>query len=120
MRGAEIDGVVRGALDSCGYGHVFTHPAATAPGSAPWITTQASISSNVGRCSAGWTGSEAGAGLVPGEFGGIRKAGMVAITDRGAEVLTRFHWSIEELALQKCQWRWTFRHDRNGDNDYAV
>ena len=32
-------------------------------------------------------------------FGGIRKADVVAITDGGAEVLTRFHWSLDELVL---------------------
>lgn len=40
-------------------------------------------------------------GLYMENYGGIRKAGMVAITDSGAEVLTRFHWSIVELALHK-------------------
>ena len=32
-------------------------------------------------------------------YGGVRKADMVAITKDGPEVLTPFHWSLQELTL---------------------
>jgi Xaa-Pro aminopeptidase len=41
--------------------------------------------------------------LEPGVYleqcGGIRKSDMVAITEDGADVLTRFHWGLDELVL---------------------
>ncbi len=41
--------------------------------------------------------------LEPGIYvegrGGVRKADMVAVTDAGHELLTNFHWSVDELAV---------------------
>lgn len=33
------------------------------------------------------------------EHGGVRKSGMVAVTEDGAEVLTPFHWNLTEVTL---------------------
>ena len=100
VRAAEIDGVARRMLDSCGYGPVFKHSAgygagfgATDYGARPRLHPLSDDVLQTGMI----------VKLEPGvyleNFGGIRKADMVAITDSGAEVLTRFHWGVEELAL---------------------
>jgi Xaa-Pro aminopeptidase len=31
--------------------------------------------------------------------GGVRKADMVAVTDSGHDLLTNFHWSVDEVAV---------------------
>jgi Xaa-Pro aminopeptidase len=104
IRAAEIDGIARRVLDSCGYGAAFKHPAghgagfgAADYGARPRLHP---LSDDV---------LEAGMvlklepGLYVENYGGIRIADMVAITDTGAEVLTRFHWNPEDLELHKLQ-----------------
>jgi len=104
VRAAEIDGVARRMLDSCGYGPVFKHPAghgagfgATDYGARPRLHP---LSDDV--LQAGMV-VKLEPGIYIENYGGIRKADMVAITESGAEVLTRFHWGVEELALHKLQ-----------------
>jgi Xaa-Pro aminopeptidase len=104
VRGAEIDGVARGVLDSCGYGPIFKHPAGHGVG---FGATDYCARPRLHPLSDDVLQAGMVVKLEPGvyveNYGGIRKADMVAITDSGAEILTRFHWSMEELALPKLQ-----------------
>ena len=104
MRGAEIDAVARRVLNGCGYGSAFKHPAghgvgfgATDYGARPRLHP---LSDDV--LQAGMV-VKLEPGVYVENYGGIREADMVAITDTGAEILTRFHWNLEDLALQKLQ-----------------
>jgi Xaa-Pro aminopeptidase len=102
IRAAEIDGIARRVLETCGYGAAFRHPAGHGAGfgvadygARPRLHP---LSDDV---------LEAGMvlnlepGLYVENYGGIRIADMVAITETGAEVLTRFHSNVEDLELQQ-------------------
>jgi Xaa-Pro aminopeptidase len=104
VKAAEIDGIARGILDSSGYGPAFKHPAghgagfgATDYGARPRLHPMSDDVLQAGMV------LKLEPGLYVENYGGIRKADMVAITDTGAEVLTRFHWGVEELALHKVR-----------------
>ncbi|MGI9071095.1 MAG: M24 family metallopeptidase [Bryobacteraceae bacterium] len=100
VRAAQVDRAARDVLESHGLGPAFKHSAGHGAGfgaadtaARPRLHPKSEDVLQPGMVLK----------LEPGVYleqcGGIRKADMVAITEDGAEVLTRFHWSLDELVL---------------------
>jgi Xaa-Pro aminopeptidase len=104
IRAAEIDGVARRVLESRGYGAAFKHPAGHGAGfgAADYCARPRLHPLSEDVLQPGMV-LKLEPGLYVENYGGIRIADMVAITDTGAEVLTRFHGSVEELALHNLE-----------------
>jgi Xaa-Pro aminopeptidase len=104
VRAAEVDRAAREVLQSHGLGPAFKHPAGHGVGfgaadhvARPRLHPKSDDVLQPGMI----------VKLEPGvyleNYGGIRKADMVAITNKGPEVLTPFHWTLEELTLNETQ-----------------
>ncbi len=99
-KAADVDRAAREVLAAHGLGAAFKHPAGHGvgfgvadPGARPRLHPKSEDVIEPGMV----LKLEPGAYLE--QHGGIRKADMVAITEDGAEVLSPFHWSLDELVL---------------------
>jgi Xaa-Pro aminopeptidase len=100
VRAAEIDRAARDVMESVDLGHAFKHPAGHGAGfgaadlaARPRLHPKSDDVLEVGMVLK----------IEPGVYVensiGIREADMVAITEDGADVLSRFHWSLDQLTL---------------------
>jgi Xaa-Pro aminopeptidase len=101
---AEIDGIARGVLSSHGFGPAFKHSAghgagfgATDHGARPRLHPKSQDILQAGMV------LKLEPGVYLENYGGIRKADIVAVTHRGAEILTRFHWDLQQLLINDLQ-----------------
>jgi Xaa-Pro aminopeptidase len=97
-RAADIDRAARQVTESHGFGAAFKHPAgygagfgATDHAARPRLHPKSDDVLQAGMV------LKLELGLYLENYGGVRTADMVAITENGAEVLTPFHWSLDEL-----------------------
>ncbi len=100
VRAAEVDRAAREVLEAHGLGAAFKHPAghgagfgAADPGARPRLHPKSDDVLKPGMV------LKLEPGVYLEQHGGIRKADMIAITEEGAEVLSPFHWSLDELVL---------------------
>ncbi len=100
VRAADVDRAAREVLESHGLGPAFKHPAghgagfgAADPGARPRLHPKSEDVLRTGMI------LKIEPGIYIEGYGGLRKADMVAITEEGAEVLTPFHWNLDELIL---------------------
>jgi Xaa-Pro aminopeptidase len=100
VKAAEVDRAAREVLETHGFGPAFKHPAghgtgfgAADPGARPRLHPKSEDVLQPGMV------LKLEPGVYLENYGGFRKADVVAITENGAEVLTRFHWSLDELIL---------------------
>jgi len=100
VRASDIDQAARRVLCELGFGHEFVHPAGHGAGFAasdynarPRLHPKSEDVLEAGMVLK----------LEPGVYvkgvGGVRKADMVAVTDHGPEVLTPFHWDLDQVEL---------------------
>ena len=104
VRASEVDRAAREVLHSRGLGMAFKHPAGHGAGFAaadhiarPRVHPKSDDVLDVGMI------LEIEPGVYLERVGGIRKGDMVAITHDGPEVLTPFHWTVEELTINEGQ-----------------
>jgi Xaa-Pro aminopeptidase len=99
-RAADVDRAARDVMESHGFGAAFKHSAGHGAGFAaadhaarPRLHPKSDDVLQPGMVLK----------LEPGfyleNYGGVRKADMIAITENGAEVLTPFHWALADLQL---------------------
>ncbi|MFL6353479.1 MAG: M24 family metallopeptidase [Bryobacteraceae bacterium] len=100
VKAADVDRIARDVLAAHGLGSAFKHSAghgvgfgAADPGARPRLHPKSEDVLEPGMV------LKLETGVYLEQCGGIRKADMVAITENGAEILTRFHASLDELIL---------------------
>jgi Xaa-Pro aminopeptidase len=99
-KASDVDSAARHIMDSHGFGAAFKHPAghgagfgATDHAARPRLHPKSEDVLQPGMV------LKLEPGVYLENYGGIRKADMVAITEDGAEVLTPFHWVLGDLQL---------------------
>jgi Xaa-Pro aminopeptidase len=100
VKAAQVDRAARDVLESHGFGPAFKHSAGHGAG---FGAVDTAARPRLHPKSEDVLESGMVLKLEPGVYleqcGGVRKSDMVAITEDGAEILTRFHWSLDELLL---------------------
>ena len=100
VRAADVDRAARDVLEAHGLGPAFKHPAGHGAG---FGAADLSARPRLHPSSEDVLKSGMVLKLEPGvyveNYGGIRNADMVTITEDGAEVMSPFHWNLDELVL---------------------
>jgi len=97
-RAADIDRAARDVTESHGLGAAFKHPAGYGAGfGAADHTARPRLHPKSDDVLQAGMVLKLELGLYLENYGGVRTTDMVAITENGAEVLTPFHWSLDEL-----------------------
>jgi Xaa-Pro dipeptidase len=97
-RAADIDRAAREVTESHGLGAAFKHPAGYGAGfGATDHTARPRLHPKSDDVLQAGMVLKLELGLYLDNHGGVRTADMVSITENGAEVLTPFHWSLDEL-----------------------
>ncbi len=100
VKASDVDRAARGAIERRGFGSAFTHPAGYGAGfgaadhaARPRLHPKSDDVLEAGMV------LKLEPGVYLKEVGGVRKADIVAVTEGGPEILTPFHWNLEELTL---------------------
>jgi Xaa-Pro aminopeptidase len=97
-RAADIDRAARDVTESHGFGAAFKHPAGYGAGfGATDHTARPRLHPKSDDVLQAGMVLKLELGIYLENYGGVRTADMVAITENGVEVLTPFHWSLDEL-----------------------
>jgi Xaa-Pro aminopeptidase len=97
-RAADIDRAAREVTESHGLGAAFKHPAGCGAGfGATDHTARPRLHPKSDDVLQAGMVLKLELGLYLDNYGGVRTTDMVAITENGAQVLTPFHWSLDEL-----------------------
>jgi Xaa-Pro aminopeptidase len=99
-RAADVDRAARDVTESHGLGAAFKHPAGYGAGfGAADHTARPRLHPKSDDVLQAGMVLKLELGLYLENYGGVRTADMVAITENGAEVLTPFHWTLDHLRL---------------------
>ncbi|MGI8992093.1 MAG: M24 family metallopeptidase [Bryobacteraceae bacterium] len=100
VKASDVDRGARRVLEDRGFGPAFKHPAGHGAGfgaadhaARPRIHPKSDDVLETGMV------LKLEPGVYLNDLGGVRKADMVAVTEDGPEILTPFHWNLEQLTL---------------------